>query len=344
MGRAHRRHAVHRRRRPPRPAGLGRLVTADDLARRLYHSLHDQLLTLPDATYVFPAHGAGSACGKYLSTDDRRRTIGEQRRTNYALAPMSEDDFVEAVTRASRWRRCTSRSPPTPTARSTGAARRGGTPSPSSTSTQVAGTAPRGRGRRRRPCCRGVRRRSPPRLGQRRPRRPLRRVRRRRGATRTAGRPGHRPGPGTRRRKVRLARIGFDTVVGTLPDVEAVLAEHPELAEAPRPVPGHRGSPLAGRDRRRPGRRRAQPGRARAGRGPRRGRPSRSRGLLDRLADLDPHRPTLVYCAGGYRSSIAASLLRCARLRARSPTSSAATAPGSRPGCRSRRAPGTSTN
>ena len=38
-------------------------VTADDLARRLYHSLHDRLLTLPDATRVFPAHGAGSACG-----------------------------------------------------------------------------------------------------------------------------------------------------------------------------------------------------------------------------------------------------------------------------------------
>jgi len=71
--------------------------TADDLARRLYRSLHDQLLTLPDSTLVFPSHGAGSACGKDLSTATRS-TIGEQRRTNYALAPMSEDDFVEAIT------------------------------------------------------------------------------------------------------------------------------------------------------------------------------------------------------------------------------------------------------
>ena len=81
--------------RPDLLASVG--VTADELARQLYHSLHDQLLTLPDATKVFPAHGAGSACGKNLSTETVS-TIGEQRRTNYALAPMSEDDFVEAVT------------------------------------------------------------------------------------------------------------------------------------------------------------------------------------------------------------------------------------------------------
>ena len=72
-------------------------ASADDLARQLYHSLHRKLLTLPDATKVYPAHGAGSACGKNLSTETVS-TIGEQRRTNYALAPMSEDDFVAAVT------------------------------------------------------------------------------------------------------------------------------------------------------------------------------------------------------------------------------------------------------
>ena len=81
--------------RPDLLASVG--VTADDLARRLYHSLHEQLLTLPDATKVFPAHGAGSACGKQLSTETVS-TIGEQRATNYALAPMSEDEFVDAVT------------------------------------------------------------------------------------------------------------------------------------------------------------------------------------------------------------------------------------------------------
>ena len=72
-------------------------VTADELAGQLYDSLHEQLLTLPDATRVFPAHGAGSACGKNLSTDTSS-TIGEQRAGNYALQPMSKDDFVLAVT------------------------------------------------------------------------------------------------------------------------------------------------------------------------------------------------------------------------------------------------------
>lgn len=72
-------------------------VTADELARALHKSLHDKLLTLPDDTKVFPAHGAGSACGKNLSTDTVS-TIGEQRRSNYALRPMSVESFVEAVT------------------------------------------------------------------------------------------------------------------------------------------------------------------------------------------------------------------------------------------------------
>jgi len=72
-------------------------ATAEDLGRQLYHSLHGKLLTLPDSTKVYPAHGAGSACGKNLSTETVS-TIGEQRRTNYALAPMSEDEFVQVVT------------------------------------------------------------------------------------------------------------------------------------------------------------------------------------------------------------------------------------------------------
>jgi hydroxyacylglutathione hydrolase len=72
-------------------------ATAVDLGRQLYHSLHHKLLTLPDSTKVYPAHGAGSACGKNLSTETVS-TIGEQRRTNYALAPMTEDEFVAVVT------------------------------------------------------------------------------------------------------------------------------------------------------------------------------------------------------------------------------------------------------
>lgn len=81
--------------RPDLLAGAG--VSPDDLARQLYRSLHAQLLTLPDETRVYPAHGAGSACGKQLSTETQS-TIGEQRRTNYALAPMDEDAFVALVT------------------------------------------------------------------------------------------------------------------------------------------------------------------------------------------------------------------------------------------------------
>lgn len=71
--------------------------SADDLAKDLYNSVHKKLLSLPDETRVFPAHGAGSACGKNLSTDTMS-TMGEQRQTNYALQPMVVEDFVDAVT------------------------------------------------------------------------------------------------------------------------------------------------------------------------------------------------------------------------------------------------------
>src|ERR1700716_927541 len=72
-------------------------VAPEELARRLYQSIHTKLLPLPDATRVFPAHGAGAACGKSLSTETQS-TIGEQRRTNYAVQPMTEDEFVALVT------------------------------------------------------------------------------------------------------------------------------------------------------------------------------------------------------------------------------------------------------
>lgn len=72
-------------------------VTSEQLASSLFTSLHEQLLTLPDDTLVYPAHGAGSSCGKNLSTDTSS-TIGVQRATNYALAPMTEAEFVDVVT------------------------------------------------------------------------------------------------------------------------------------------------------------------------------------------------------------------------------------------------------
>jgi glyoxylase-like metal-dependent hydrolase (beta-lactamase superfamily II)/rhodanese-related sulfurtransferase len=81
--------------RPDLLAGAG--LSAETLARSLYASLHDKLLKLPDATRVFPAHGAGSPCGKQLSSETSS-TIGEQRRTNYALQIVGADRFVASLT------------------------------------------------------------------------------------------------------------------------------------------------------------------------------------------------------------------------------------------------------
>jgi rhodanese-related sulfurtransferase/glyoxylase-like metal-dependent hydrolase (beta-lactamase superfamily II) len=81
--------------RPDLRASLG--WTAHDLGAHLYHSLHNQLLPLPDETLVYPAHGAGSLCGKQLSSDTVS-TLGQQRRFNYALQPMSRDAFIALVT------------------------------------------------------------------------------------------------------------------------------------------------------------------------------------------------------------------------------------------------------
>jgi hydroxyacylglutathione hydrolase len=81
--------------RPDLRVALG--WSANDLGGMLYESLRNKLLTLPDSASVYPAHGAGSLCGKALSKETVS-TIGEQRRSNYALQPMSKDAFVELVT------------------------------------------------------------------------------------------------------------------------------------------------------------------------------------------------------------------------------------------------------
>lgn len=81
-----------------RPDLLGSIgFTKEELADKLYESLHNKLMPLPDATRVYPAHGAGSACGKNLSTE-LWSTIGEQRKTNYALRASSKEKFIELVT------------------------------------------------------------------------------------------------------------------------------------------------------------------------------------------------------------------------------------------------------
>src|SRR5699024_6887681 len=81
--------------RPDLAVSVG--ASKDELARALYRSLHDVLLTLPDDTLVYPAHGAGSACGKNISSE-LHSTIGAQRSMNPAVQPMSESEFVELIT------------------------------------------------------------------------------------------------------------------------------------------------------------------------------------------------------------------------------------------------------
>ena len=80
-----------------RPDLLGGRMSAPELAAMLYDSLHGKLLKLPDAVAVYPAHGAGSLCGRNISSETSS-TIGAQRKFNYALQPMSRDAFIALVT------------------------------------------------------------------------------------------------------------------------------------------------------------------------------------------------------------------------------------------------------
>ncbi|MGC2161460.1 MAG: MBL fold metallo-hydrolase [Silvibacterium sp.] len=81
--------------RPDLRASLG--WSADDLGAYLYDSLHTKLLPLADEVLVYPAHGAGSLCGKKLSSDTVS-SMGDQRRLNYALKPMTKEEFVRLIT------------------------------------------------------------------------------------------------------------------------------------------------------------------------------------------------------------------------------------------------------
>lgn len=279
--------------------------TADDLARRLFRSVHDQLLSLPDATRVYPAHGAGSACGKNLSTATES-TIGEQRRTN-ALAPMTEDEFVEAVTQgqsvaplyfafaanANRAEReLLDDAEETPRLdidqvfhrQEEGAVVIDGRPAELFASGHLRGSINVGLDGRFAEYAGDVLRPGQPVV-----------------VVTDAGRENE--------ARIRLARIGFDHVLGALGDISQVLTDRPELAaQAPRVTAAEletwrREDPsLQIVDVRNP---------AECADGIIEGSlnlplPT----LLDRVGELDPSRPTVVYCAGGYRSATAASLLR----------------------------------
>ena len=282
--------------------------SADELARCLYRSLHQQLLALPDGVRVFPAHGAGSACGKNLSTASQS-TIGEQRATNYALQPMSEDDFVAAVTTgqavappyfgfAARTNRSEhelldTEEPPVLSIEeverwlANGAILIDGRRAGEFASGHLRGAVNVGMEGRFAEYAGDVARPDQPIV--------------------LCTDPGR-----EHEAKVRLARIGFDRVVGTVGDITRLLAEHPELAVAsPRlsatdfagwNVAAAMGAePVQLVDVRNPGEMEGGvlPGAIRI--------PLAT--LLSRVDELDPSATTVVYCAGGYRSSIAASVL-----------------------------------
>ena len=290
-----------------RPDLLGSIgFTKEDLADRLYDSLHNKLMPLPDSTRVYPAHGAGSACGKNLSTE-LWSTMGEQRKTNYALRASSKARFVELVTGGQ---------PPAPgyfvynaILNRKGRELLDESAMPKAMSYAEVREAVKG------------------------------------GAVLVDGRDpeefamGHLKGAvniGLEGRyaefagsvvkpeddivlmtdperelegKNRLGRIGFDRVIGYLKDPFAVMFENQgDVEVASRLTTNALGERIADVpelqlvDVR-------NPGEAEAGMiGNAVNIPVGQ--LPDRLAELDPRRPTVVYCAGGYRSSMAASMLR----------------------------------
>jgi hydroxyacylglutathione hydrolase len=292
-----------------RPDLLGSAgIAPDDLARSLYRSLHTKLLALPDATRVFPAHGAGSACGKNLSTETQS-TIGEQRRTNYALQPMSEDDFVALVTEgqplqpmyfsfdAKRNRQAhpllDEEGLPAPLPLDELLARRDAATPVLDTRDPIDFAA----GHLRGSINVGLHGRFAEFAGDvLPPDRPVVLV----------------SDPGTElEAKVRLARVGFDRIEGALADPLRVLLEHAEVVESSSRLTVQefetRQRDVAGLqvvDAR-------NPGETEGGVIPGAVTMPLPR-MAARLSELDPTRPTVVYCASGYRSSIAASVLAAA--------------------------------
>ncbi|MGW2411667.1 rhodanese-like domain-containing protein [Streptomyces tubercidicus] len=320
--------------------------TPQDMAARLHRSLHTKLLTLPDATRVFPAHGAGSACGRNLSSETSS-TIGDQRRFNYALQPMPEADFVRLITAGQ---------PATPGYFAHDAAlNRDGhpllEPGPPPALTLDEALAARDRQGAVLLDCRPLAAYTHAHLT---------------GSlhtsldTRFAEYAGSVVAPGTpivllaapgteQEARLRLARIGYDHVLGHLPDPSAVLADRPELSRAsqrirpeelavqePGLAPGEEGEAA-----RRHGAEPARPQSADAmttGATPADAVPTRPTpadiqlidvrnpaeyeagalpgarnvplaGLSDRITELDPARPVVLYCRSGNRSVIAAALL-----------------------------------
>ncbi|KGI68928.1 MBL fold metallo-hydrolase [Mycolicibacterium rufum] len=290
--------------RPDLLASIG--FTRDELADMLYDSLHDTLMTLPDATRVYPAHGAGSACGKNLSTE-LWSTIGDQKQDNYALRAPDKATFVALVTEGqppapgyfvydailNRKERGLLDETQMPTAMSYSQVQK----ALQTGAVLVDGRAPEefALGHFREAVNIGL----------------AGRYAEFAGSVVTPDtdivlmtEPGH-----ELEGKNRLARIGFDRVIGYLADPEQAMLDHPEQVQIASRLSatafGERAAAVAGLqvvDVR-------NPGEAAAGMIP--GAVNIPVGQLPgRVGELDPAAPTVVYCAGGYRSSVAASVLR----------------------------------
>ena len=289
--------------RPDLLASVG--VTAEELGKMLYDSVQHKLMGLPDQTRVFPAHGAGSACGKNLSTE-RQSTIGEQRRFNYACQPMSEEQFLAVVTAGQ---------PPAPEYfvynavlnRRTRETRAPGATLPALSPEQVREALDAG--------ARLIDARDPVEFAG--------------GHLRGAinvpvdGRMAETVGmvvkpedsivlmaPEGQEQEaaVRLSRIGFDRAVGFVPRPEAYLIDHQDQVErASRLTPAQLDDVLAAGEVQLVDVRNA--GETEAGTIP--GAVNIPLAQLGRRAgELDPTACTVLYCAGGWRSSVAGSLLR----------------------------------
>ena len=290
--------------RPDLLASIG--VTADELGHQLYDSIQRKLMSLPDTVRVFPAHGAGSACGKNLSTE-KQSTIGEQRLFNYACQPMNEADFVALVTAGQ---------PPAPDYflydailnRKDRAVYDAGQPlaalGTAEMLTAISGGALVVDARDAQDFAAGhlTGALNVPADGR---------------FAETAGmilQPADEvvvmaPDGRAQEVAVRLARIGFDQVTGYVPDGETILAAHLELTS--------RGSRLTPRQL------------AEASTSPNaplvidvRNGAERDAGFIpgslhiplaqlhQRIQEIPADRPVVTYCAGGWRSSVAASMLR----------------------------------
>jgi len=290
--------------RPDLLASIG--FTREELADKLYDSLHNKLMTLPDATRVYPAHGAGSACGKNLSTE-LWSTMGDQKATNYALRAPDKATFMNLVTEGQ---------PPAPGYFVYDAILNrkdrellDETKMPTAmTYDQLRSAISRGAVL--------VDGRSPEEFA----------LGHLRGAINIGleGRYAEFAGsvlpsdvdvvlftePGQELEgKNRLARIGFDRVVGYLDKPYEVMFENRDDVQVASRLTAkafdERAAQIAGLqivDVR-------NPGEVEAGAIPN-AIPIPVGQLPARLGELDPTAPTVVYCAGGYRSSVAASLLR----------------------------------